>query len=168
MQYKEDLKNFIKEQQSRQSYDIVRITDQSLKYKALIVIDTLKSGRSSGGIRISDHIDEDEIISMARSMTLKYSYLQRGMGGAKCGIQIPSDCTAEKKQQILKSFGQKAAQILEKKRYIPYMDMNCTKDDLHTILRAANVPMFKLSDSSYFKHSRNVFPINSKSLVLST
>jgi glutamate dehydrogenase/leucine dehydrogenase len=110
----------------------------------------LRGQKSSGGIRISDTIDEDEIRAMARSMTLKYLILHRQMGGAKCGIRIPQNCDAKHKRIILTSFGKKAAGILQKRQYIPYMDMNCTKEDIKTILTAAHTPFYKISDSSYF------------------
>jgi len=66
---------------SHDPYRIFRFSDVDLDYEAVLVIDTLRGGRSSGGIRISDHIDEDEIQAMAHSMSMKYRILHRQMGG---------------------------------------------------------------------------------------
>lgn len=129
---------------------VFEYNDPNLEYEAIIVIDSLKSGQSSGGIRISDTLDRNEIAEMAHSMTMKYGILRRNMGGAKCGIQLPKDCTADQKNQILQSFGMKAAHILQNKTYIPYMDMNCTKENIYTILQTASSPVYKISDSSFF------------------
>jgi len=127
------------------------------------VIDSLRAGKSSGGIRISEHIDEAEIRAMAHSMSLKYRILHRRMGGAKCGIHIPKECGSEQRNEILKSFGAQASDILQKRMYIPYMDMNCTQQDINTILTAANTSLYKISDSSYYTALSVVASINAAS-----
>jgi len=129
---------------------VFEFNDPLLDYEAILVIDSLKDGKSSGGIRISETIDRNEISAMAHSMTMKYCVLQRMMGGAKCGIRIPPDCTSEHKTRILESFGKKASGLLQKSTYIPYRDMNCTEKDIHSVLTAAQCPSYKVSDSSYF------------------
>jgi glutamate dehydrogenase (NAD(P)+) len=138
------------ESDSRSPIHFFRFSESSLDYEAILVVDSLTAGMSSGGIRIAEVIDEEEIRAMARSMTLKYSILHRQMGGAKCGIRIPRNCSPDQKTCILESFGHQAAKILQNQIYIPYMDMNCTQDDIRTILTAANTPFYKISDSSFF------------------
>ena len=161
MEKKNSIQEFIKNEKERKPLKIIRFKDVLLDYDAVIVIDSLLNGKSSGGIRISEFIDTDEIILMAKSMTLKYAILQRMMGGAKCGIHIPSNCTDEQKTQILKSFGKQASSILQSKTYIPYMDMNCSQKDINTILTAANCPLYQVSDSSFFTALSVVYAIKS-------
>lgn len=150
MKINNQLFTFIEHEKKREPEKIVRISDENNDLEAFLAIDTLQNGQSSGGLRITDSLSMGEIKTMARSMTLKYNFLRRVMGGAKCGILLPKNCTLEEKKHILKAFGTKAEEILKNQTYIPYMDINCSVEDIYTILKAAHCTTYKVSDSSYF------------------
>ena len=51
-----------------------------------VAIDSTVGGRSCGGLRMLPDIEEAEIRTLARSMTLKYGFLGLPQGGAKAGV----------------------------------------------------------------------------------
>jgi len=124
--------------------------DDSVGLHAYIVIDSLKNGKSCGGLRISDDLTVEEIKALARAMTLKYCFLKQNMGGAKSGIKIPKDCTHEQRTRILEAFGQRASYLLIKETYIPWTDLNSSAEDIATIMNAARYILKEISDSAYF------------------
>ena len=126
------------------------IEDERIGLTGYLVIDTLVAGRSCGGVRLVADVTLKEVKALARAMTLKYGFLNdHTIGGAKAGIQIPEDCPAGKKRDILRSFGRSIAPILKSETYIPWTDMNAGPDDIAAILEAAGVVPGRMPDSSH-------------------
>lgn len=87
-------------------------------FKAIVVIDNTALGPAIGGVRVSASVTEDEVIRLARTMTLKNSASGQAHGGGKAGILIdPKD---PKKEQYFRLF---ARQIKDLYEYIPGPDM---------------------------------------------
>lgn len=138
------------EKQSRTQPILHEFIDNSVGLHAYIVIDSLKNGNSCGGVRILDDVTVEEIKALARAMTFKYCFLKENMGGAKAGIILPKDCTHQQRTKILEAFGRNASFLLRKRTYIPWTDMNCSVDDIATIMNAAGCNFHGISDSAYF------------------
>ena len=122
---------------SKPSQKIYKFNDYKNDLNAYIVIDTLYNGNSCGGLRISDDLTLEEIKLLAKKMTLKYSFLKINTGGAKAGIKLPSDCSSKQRTKILETFGKKASNILRKKLYVPWTDINTNTDDIYLIMKSA-------------------------------
>ena len=56
-----------------------------------LAIDAIVNGKCSGGTRMTTDITEDEVINLARAMTLKFAFKNSAIGGAKSGILLPQD-----------------------------------------------------------------------------
>lgn len=87
-------------------------------FKAIVVIDNTALGPAIGGVRVSPSVTTEEVIRLARTMTLKNSGAGLPHGGGKAGILIdPKD---PKKEHYFRLF---ARQIKDLKDYIPGPDM---------------------------------------------
>lgn len=116
-----------------------------------VVIDSLINGTSSGGLRIAENMDELETKTLAREMTLKFSFIGLNRGGAKSGLQIPPGISVEKKRAILTELGCRLAPIIHAGIYYPGMDMNCGPEDLRALYKGAGITLpDKYTDTSYF------------------
>ena len=124
--------------------------EKNVGLHAYIVIDSLRNGQSCGGLRISDDLTLEEIKTLASSMTLKYCFLRRTMGGAKAGIVLPNNSTKEHRTQVLEAFGRHAADLLKNKTYIPWTDLGSSREDIAVIMNSAGCDFHGITDSSYF------------------
>ena len=134
----------------REPQMICEFVDGNVGLHAYLVIDSTRDGRSCGGLRILEDLTLKEVKALARAMTLKYSFLKRNMGGAKAGIVLPERCTPVQRTQILEAFGRELSPILKNKIYTPWTDMNCSIEDIATIMKAAGCAFKGMSDSAYF------------------
>lgn len=116
-----------------------------------VAIDSLVNNTSSGGMRIAEDMDELETRTLAREMTLKFSFIGLPRGGAKSGLQIPAGTGQAEKRAILTELGRRLAPIIRAGIYYPGMDMNCGPEDLRALYKGAgfNLPD-KATDTSYF------------------
>ena len=134
----------------REPQMICEFVDESVGLHAYLVIDSTRHGHSCGGFRILEDVTLEEVKALARAMTLKYRFLNRNMGGAKAGIVLPEGCTPEQRTQILEALGRKLSPILKNEIYIPGTDMNCSVEDIATIMKAAGCAFEEMSDTSHF------------------
>ncbi len=109
---------------------------QDRKIIGYIVIDSVISASSSGGLRFCPDLSKEELVCGARSMTLKYGLLGLPQGGAKGGIIGDPDVSEEVRQSKLKAFAHAAHQSLVKREYIPYIDIGTTQADIQYIFEA--------------------------------
>ncbi len=65
---------------------IVFLKNPDLNMMALLVIDNSAYGVPAGGIRFAQNITLDEMIRLARAMTMKFCTFNIPTGGAKAGI----------------------------------------------------------------------------------
>lgn len=115
-----------------------------------LVIDSRVRNTSSGGVRISEDLERDEVRALAREMTLKYAFCGLPRGGAKSGIRLPEGCTPALKQGILEDFGRKIGHFIRSGLYWPGMDMNCGPADLRLIYRGAGIALERTTDTSWY------------------
>lgn len=117
---------------------------------AILVLDSVIHGTTSGGVRISEDVSEDEVHALAREMTLKYSFFGLRRGGAKCGIRLKSTLSSDQRVRALKEFGRHVAPIIAAGLYYPGMDMNCSFSDLKNIYLGAGIKITRQTDTAYY------------------
>jgi len=115
-----------------------------------LVVDSLLRDTSSGGLRIAEDLDLDEVAALAREMTLKFSFIGLQRGGAKSGLRIPQGTDAARKRAILEAVGRRIGAIIRAGIYYPGMDMNCGPDDLRSLYRGAGFNVGEMTDTSFF------------------
>ncbi|MBD8005961.1 Glu/Leu/Phe/Val family dehydrogenase [Bacillus norwichensis] len=106
--------------------------DQATGAKGYFVIDEMKNDFCAGGIRMRKGVTKKEVERLARIMTIKMAGLGVPLGGAKGGIDFPSD--HPKSKEVLKRY---------LKAHIPYIreywltseDLGTKEEDILTILR---------------------------------
>lgn len=104
-----------------------------------VAIDSTIRGRSCGGLRMLQDIDEVEIRALARSMTLKYGFLGLPQGGAKAGVIGNPDASRPERLDRLVEFGHAIKPLLLSKTFIPTSDMGTDSDDIRHMLNAVGI-----------------------------
>ncbi len=117
---------------------------------AFTVIDSLTRLTSSGGVRIYEDVDLDEVKLLAREMSLKFSFIGLPRGGAKSGLRIPAGASSVEKLALCEEFGRRLAPVIHAGLYYPGMDMNCGPNELRAIYRGAGLELGTITDSSFF------------------
>lgn len=99
---------------------IIHLYDPKIRFKAVVVIDNTALGPAIGGVRVAPTVTVQEVVRLARTMTLKSAVAGLPHGGGKSGIITdPKDPRIE---QIFRSF---ARMIRDLREYIPAPDMGC-------------------------------------------
>ena len=117
---------------------IVTVKEKPWGTIGYLVVDTLVCGKCSGGIRMAPDVSEDEVVHLARAMTLKFAFKNSALGGAKSGIIAPADANEEQKQDILKAFGRHLGPFM-KSVYSAGGDIGVGADEVKVVKRAAGL-----------------------------
>ena len=106
---------------------------------AIVVVDNTALGPSIGGVRVSPSVDRDELLRLARTMTLKNSIAGLPHGGGKAGII--ADPNDPKKELYFRIFSKQIRHLYE---YIPGPDMGSNEEAMAWIYdeieRAVGLP----------------------------
>ena len=94
------------------------IHDPGSGLKAILVVDNVAAGPSMGGIRMAPDVTTEEVLRLARAMTLKNAGAGLPHGGGKAGIL--ADPHGDHKERLIRSF---ARAIRDLGDYIPGPDM---------------------------------------------
>ncbi|MCX7794742.1 MAG: Glu/Leu/Phe/Val dehydrogenase [Thermodesulfovibrionales bacterium] len=95
------------------------------RLRAIVVIDNTALGPSMGGVRVSPSVTREEVIRLARTMTLKNSIAGLPHGGGKAGIIAdPKDTEIEEYFRIF------ARSIKDIEEYIPGPDMGSNEESM--------------------------------------
>jgi glutamate dehydrogenase (NAD(P)+) len=91
---------------------VLHLYDPHTGMRGIIVLDSMRRGPAKGGIRMALSADEDEVLGLARAMTLKNSLADLPFGGGKSGILAdPKTITAEQKEALVRAFARKLALV---------------------------------------------------------
>lgn len=120
------------------------------RFEGFLVVDSIVDDTSSGGVRICADLRVDEIRTLAREMTLKYSLFGLPRGGAKAGVRLDTALPRPDRLQALQEFGSKLGPIVRSGLYYPGMDMNCGPEELRAIYRGAGIVLGGVTDTSSF------------------
>jgi len=96
----------------------IHLYDPHSGMKGIVVIDNVACGPAIGGVRMAAEIGTDEIIRLARTMTLKNAAAGLPHGGGKAGIMADPHCAD--KQSLLRAFARLIRELVD---YIPGPDM---------------------------------------------
>ena len=113
---------------------VVKVYDPKSGMQGIVCIDSTKLGPAKGGCRLRLDVTEDEVIRLARAMSLKCAMAGLPFGGGKSGI-IANDkeLDKDKKKEIVVAYG-KAIKNLAPSEYITAPDMNMAEEEMRWIV----------------------------------
>jgi len=118
---------------------IIIIRNPNVGLNAVLVIDNSVYGIPAGGLRLAPDITLDEMIRLARAMSMKFCTYRLRVGGAKSGIWgDPTDL--EKKGILLTSFADAIGNFIKNDIYYPGPDMGTDDDDLLKMFKVIGSP----------------------------
>lgn len=106
-------------------------------------IDSTDGDSATGGVRFGANVSPDEVRELSEEMTLKFSFLNLPIGGAKAGICCPSPVSPEEKKEIFFKFGKALSPLLREHAYLPGTDMGTMPEDIDQILKGAGLEPHK-------------------------
>jgi glutamate dehydrogenase (NAD(P)+) len=118
---------------------LVKEVDLGENRRGWLVIDSLGNRQASGGVRLGNGVTLDEVQALAAEMTLKFSFLNLPLGGAKAGIYCPSPVSEQERARLFFSFGEGLGPILREKTFLPGTDMGTYPEDIRHLFRGAGL-----------------------------
>ena len=131
--------------------NIIFFNNPTFSMKAVLVIDNSIYGTPAGGIRLAPDITIDEMVRLARAMTLKFCTYKVPAGGAKAGIW-GSPLDVDKKDILLTSFADSIEPFIKNYLYYPGPDMGTDDNDLLKIFNIVGLPNLAPKKIGLFKH----------------
>lgn len=123
------MKDLLKKFENREPEIVFNWKDHETGAEGWTVINSLRGGAAGGGTRMRKGLDMNEVLSLAKTMEVKFSVAGPAIGGAKSGINFdPSD---PRKEEVLKRWF-KAVTPLLKHYYGTGGDMNV--DEIHQVI----------------------------------
>lgn len=130
---------------------VCEVLDEQFGTLGYLVIDRAVGNAAIGGIRLAPRITVEEVAYLARAMTLKCSFLNLWIGGAKAGITAPESLIAARRREVLAAFGRSLGPILRTDIYAAGEDLGISAEDLDVIRLAAGLPKVAArTDSAYY------------------
>ena len=106
-----------------------------------LVVDDVVAGRACGGIRIAPAVTDEELRQLAAVMSLKFAFFGIACGGAKAGLAVPANASAEERRRRVRAFGAALGPLLHVGTYVPGTDLGCSERDLWELMRGAGLPV---------------------------
>src|SRR5574341_608269 len=97
---------------------LVLLHDPDVGLDAIVVVDNVAAGPAIGGVRMAMNVTVEEVVRLARAMTLKNAAAGLPHGGGKAGI-VADPHTADKRH-LVRAFARAIREIAD---YIPGPDM---------------------------------------------
>lgn len=130
---------------------VAEIDEPAFELQGWVVIHSFGSRGCCGGIRLYPDVSREEAELLAKAMTYKYSFHEVSLGGAKAGIRLPFELSADDRAAMLRKFGEHIAPLIKSRIYWPWTDMNSDSDDILNIYQGAGVKISSLpGNSAYF------------------
>jgi len=104
---------------------VIYVYDPKTAMKGIVVVDNTARGPSIGGVRMASDVTTEEVVRLARAMTLKNSAADIQHGGGKSAIL--ADPNDDNRQNLLRAF---AGAIIDIEDYIPGPDMGTKEEDM--------------------------------------
>ena len=119
------MKKLLKRYENKQPEIVFHWKDQETEAEGWTVINSLRGGAAGGGTRMRKGLDQNEVISLAKTMEVKFTVSGPAIGGAKSGINFdPND---PRKRGVLERW-YKAVTPLLKHYYGTGGDLNVDAD----------------------------------------
>lgn len=120
----------------KQPYLTTEWFDEETGATGYLVIDQLTDGFCAGGIRMRDGVTKNEVQRLAEIMTVKMAGLGMNVGGAKGGINFPSEDPRSK--DVLKRYLQAHLPYI-KEYWLTSEDLGTREEDIAAILNEFGV-----------------------------
>lgn len=86
------MKGLLHQFESREAEVVFTWNDRETEARGWVVIDSLRGGATGGGTRMRKGLDQYEVLSLAKTMSIKHAISGPAIGGAKSGIDFdPAD-----------------------------------------------------------------------------
>jgi glutamate dehydrogenase/leucine dehydrogenase len=119
------MKELLKKYENKQPEIVFHWKDQETIAEGWVVINSLRGGAAGGGTRMRKGLDMNEVLSLAKTMEVKFTVSGPAIGGAKSGINFdPND---PRKREVLERW-YKAVTPLLKHYYGTGGDLNVDAD----------------------------------------
>ena len=123
------MKELLKKYENKQPEIVFHWKDQETEAEGWTVINSLRGGAAGGGTRMRTDLDMNEVLSLAKTMEVKFTVSGPAIGGAKSGINFdPQD---PRKKGVLERW-YKAVTPLLKHYYGTGGDLNV--DEIHDVI----------------------------------
>lgn len=123
------MKDLLKKFENKQPEIVFNWKDSETDAEGWTVINSLRGGAAGGGTRMRKGLDMNEVLSLAKTMEVKFSVSGPAIGGAKSGINFdPND---PRKKGVLQRW-YKAVSPLLKSYYGTGGDLNV--DEIHEVI----------------------------------
>ena len=123
------MKELLKKFENKQPEIVFNWKDSETEAEGWTVINSLRGGAAGGGTRMRKGLDINEVLSLAKTMEVKFSVSGPAIGGAKSGINFdPND---PRKKGVLQRW-YKAVSPLLKSYYGTGGDLNV--DEIHEVI----------------------------------
>ncbi len=123
------MKDLLQKFESKPPEIVFHWNDPQTEAEGWVVINSLRGGAAGGGTRMRVGLNEDEVLSLAKTMEVKFTVSGPPIGGAKSGINFdPKD---PRKKGVLERW-YKAVSPLLKSYYGTGGDMNV--DEIHEVI----------------------------------
>ncbi len=123
------MKELLKKYENKQPEIVFHWKDQETEAEGWTVINSLRGGAAGGGTRMRKGLDMNEVLSLAKTMEVKFTVSGPAIGGAKSGINFdPQD---PRKKGVLERW-YKAVTPLLKHYYGTGGDLNV--DEIHDVI----------------------------------
>lgn len=123
------MKELLKKYEEKDPEIVFHWNDPETEAEGWTVINSLRGGAAGGGTRMRPGLDQNEVLSLAKTMEVKFTVSGPPIGGAKSGINFdPSD---PRKQGVLERW-YKAVSPLLKAYYGTGGDLNV--DEIHEVI----------------------------------
>ncbi|MDP2069256.1 MAG: Glu/Leu/Phe/Val dehydrogenase dimerization domain-containing protein [Lutibacter sp.] len=123
------MKKLLKKYEDKQPEIVFHWKDPESEAEGWTVINSLRGGAAGGGTRMRKGLDMNEVLSLAKTMEVKFTVSGPAIGGAKSGINFdPND---SRKEEVLRRW-YKAVTPLLKHYYGTGGDLNV--DEIHEVI----------------------------------
>tara|TARA_R100000935_G_scaffold38680_1_gene60056 strand:+ start:175304 stop:176530 length:1227 start_codon:yes stop_codon:yes gene_type:complete len=123
------MKELLKKYEDKEPEIVFHWNDPETEAEGWTVINSLRGGAAGGGTRMRPGLNENEVLSLAKTMEVKFTVSGPAIGGAKSGINFdPSD---PRKKGVLERW-YKAVSPLLKSYYGTGGDLNV--DEIHEVI----------------------------------
>jgi len=123
------LQNLIKQYEEKPAEVVFEWKDQETEAEGWVVINSLRGGAAGGGTRMRKGLNKYEVLSLAKTMEIKFTVAGPAIGGAKSGINFdPND---PRKAGVLERW-YKAVYPVLKNYYGTGGDLNI--DEIHEVI----------------------------------
>ena len=123
------MQDLLKKYENKQPEIVFEWKDAETEAEGWVVINSLRGGAAGGGTRMRVGLDKHEVVSLAKTMEVKFTVSGPAIGGAKSGINF--DPTDPRKEGVLNRWF-KAVMPLLKNYYGTGGDLNV--DEIHEVI----------------------------------